>query len=281
MVAHFGDNAPSPRVGGLAMGADAGETDVIDFFTDGDVAQEGQIGRVDPAQHLGGDPAAADVDDFPDGVRCLQSAGAVRGRRQAQDALGKLDGVRQVGGGPAWLQRVEGFPESGPIGGEALNDHRVRIALNQQHGIVGGQGVEESGCPLASPVEQDAALPFPVCRAHPGGGLEDHDVMARGAARSAEAKVRDRQQQQERRQKLQQQRPGLLQTPAARRHQVHRPPRPETQSRDDAAAAGAVVEIQGDDRRADGNGERQQFGQCETQQFHGPRLSPTAGSKSP
>ena len=156
------------------------------------------------------------------------------------------------------------------VGLEGSGRSGQSVGAHQHHAIARGQGAQIVARRLARDIHESSIA---GARGHPGGSVENDHVVAARHRGSAEAHLRERQHQQRHADQLQNQRPGLIDVPAPRRHRGLLRRHPESQRGDHLLAARAVEQIQRHRDRGDRPEYGQHLEQREVQEVHGYWLS--------
>ena len=186
----------------------------------------------------------------------------------ALEVAGEFEVLREVEGGGAGLGfedgagdcAVVGFPGGGG-GGEA-------VGADEEDAVGGRDGAEPADGVGAGEVHECGVGAVGECGAHPGGSVEDEDVVAALVERAAELEFGKGEEEQGHAEKLEEQRDGLLDFAAARDGGRLAGRDPEAKGGDDLFAARAVEEIQCDGDCGDRAEEYQELAESEVKEFH-------------
>src|SRR5579884_1310636 len=251
IVADDDENVPRIGLGGGAAKADLAESDVFLRRADG---EDAEIGR-EPVERglLFGDAAGTGEDDLARALRLLLG-----------DA-GVIESLFQIQGGSRGLGFADRLFDDGVLGFEGSGGRGESVGADEHHAVAGGKRAQVGAGGGSGFVEQ-RALAGP--RTHPGGGIEDQNVIAAGAVDDAEAGARDGGEEQKKADEFEDEAPGLLDAAAVFKLGANVGADPESQGRNNLVTLGAVEQIERDDAGRNGAGEAQKLAEAEIEKIH-------------
>ncbi len=250
VIADNDSGVPTRGIIEAAPDEDAGEGGVEGLVENREPAKVGgrvQVGTVQGAGRSG-------VDDF---------TGAIAG--QALDLPGEVEGGLEVegsGGGPEGGEGGAGFLA---ILFEAGGGRGQGGGFDEHDAILAGEGLEP-GQGEASCFVQESAVGG--ASGGPCGVIDDENVIETSAAAGAPAGLSQGEQEAGQGNQLHEERPGLIDSPATPLFKVLLSRLPESQGRNDDAAAHAGEQVEGEGRAAQDGEQRREFDPREVKQKH-------------